>query len=240
MRAARASASSRVCPARQRMKARTGRVAGGERSLIRLPLESADSGVLEAGHSLFVEFLRDVLDAFLHLLHGQRRDEVGDETLSQLFQHSGRSSVGIAIDRAARGIESVRVDLRELQREAIGDSVVAHGVGEPDRVLRRDRVEVLCVDVPTLLELSFVPPASLDPVAAPRGRHLFLDVADDILDALHLGIGKVRDLEHVSPAPREMTVSIEESRGRGAAREVDDPRILSRELSDLGVGADGE
>ncbi len=138
------------------------------------------------------------------------------------------------------GIGSVRVDLRELQREAIGDSVVAHGVGEPDRVLRRDCVEVFGVDVPTLLELSFVPPASLNPVAAPRGRHLFLDIADDILDALHLGVGKVRDLEHVGPAPREMAVGVEESRGRGAAREIDDPRILSRELSDLGIRADGE
>jgi hypothetical protein len=37
-----------------------------------------------------------------------------------------------------------------------------------------------------------------------------------------------------------MTVRIEESRGRGAAREVDDPCVFSRELPDVRIGADGE
>src|SRR3989304_3158144 len=116
MRAARASASSMVLPPAPP------------------PLRRADAGILQPGHPFLVELLRDVLDALLDLIDRQLRNESGDETLGPLLQDAGGCSVRIAIDGPARRIGSVLGDVRELQREAVADAVVAHGVREPHRV----------------------------------------------------------------------------------------------------------
>ena len=210
-----------------------------QHALIALPLGKADAGILEPGHPFFVQRLRNVLDAASQLFCSRWRDEVGNEGHRRFFENACRCAVGIAIDRAAGRIRRRLRDPRELERERVRDAVMAHRMRQPYRVFRGDCIEVRSVDVASFRELALVPSMALYPTAVFEHFTLLVDHAGNVVDAFRVWVAQVEQVQEVGSTPGTMAMSVQKSRRRGLAAQVDALGLRTGQRLDLGVRADG-
>ena len=141
----------------------------------------------------------------------------------------------VAVDRASGRVRGVLVDAGELERDRVGDAVVAHRVREPHRVLRRHRVEVRGVDVALLFELALVPARTLDPLARLGLLGAEAHEPRRIRGALDVRIAQVHDVEKLDASPGEVHVGVEEAGRDRAAGELDPFGAFTSEALDLGT-----
>src|SRR5262249_4632800 len=151
-------------------------------------------------------------------------------------EDTGRSAVGRTIDGAGLGILRLAGDVRKAQRRGVRYAVMAGGVGEPNRVVRGDFVEVGGGDVTPLGEFAFVPASALNPCARFAGCDFFADQLDGFGD--RFDGSKIDGIELIGGV--EVAMGVDEAGSGGAAVEIDDAGVLRGELADLLVGADGD
>src|SRR5579864_4608039 len=98
---------------------------GIEQLPIRIPCRLVDERVLDCGDALPVQRLERGQYAVAPLLGRRRGDQVRDELLRRLLQHTARTARSVAIDRAAWRSACRRADFCESQRVAVGCAIVS-------------------------------------------------------------------------------------------------------------------
>ena len=98
------------------------------------------------------------------------------------LEDAGGVAVGVAVNRTGARIGCGSSDVRKPERERVGNSVMAGGVGEPDGVVRGNRVEIGGCDVAMLGELALVPSRARDPFSRLNQSDLGLYTGDDFSD----------------------------------------------------------
>ena len=119
-----------------------------------------DGRVLDGRHALAMQIVDDLQDAGALLFGGRRRDEVDHCILRRFLEHPRGCPVRVAIDGAGGRIRRARVDLRQAQRDGVGDAIVSAGVHQPHAARQACLHPSRC-------------PAAIHPASAsrsPRGR----------------------------------------------------------------------
>ena len=101
-------------------------------------------------------------------------------------ENAGGRAVVCAVNHTARRVGCVAGDPRQFQRCAVGNTVVAHGVGKPGGVLAGNRIDIGGIEVTALLEFAFVPAAPEDPVPWLDNRHPLTDPSANVADVPHV------------------------------------------------------
>ena len=211
---------------------------GIEQLPIRIPCRLVDERVLDCGDALPVQRLERGQYAVAPLLGRRRGDQVRDELLRRLLQHTARTARSVAIDRAAWRSACRPADFCESQRVAVGCAIVSGRVLEPHGIVRCHRIQIARKDVATLGKLAFVPAFTLEPF--PR-----LELADSHAHALHdlCNVGRIAQLnvvELTQPAIGYMGMRVDETRGGRAPVQVDHARVRTLQREDCGVTAHRE
>ena len=128
--------------------------------------------------------------------------------------------MGIAVDGAGGGVRCGGSDVGQFEGERVGDSVVAGGVDEPDRIVGGNGVEIGGGDVAVFGELAFVPAGAADPFARLHESDLGLDPGDDF--SYRSRIRELDAVEFFDACLSDVGVGIDQARRCGTTVEVDD------------------
>src|SRR5271167_399816 len=151
-----------------------------EEGFVRIPVDLFDVRVFDGGHAFAVQQLLNVKNPLSHLFGGGDWDEAGDRLHGRHFlEDAGGVAVGVAVNRTGAWIGCGNSDVRKLERERVGNSVMAGGVGEPDGVVRGNGVEIGGRDVAVFGELALVPSRARDPFSGLNKSDFGLYSGDD-------------------------------------------------------------
>jgi hypothetical protein len=215
-----------------------GELPGIEQRPIRIPDRRVDERVLERGDALAVQRFQKRSDPVAAMLGTRRRDQLRDELLRVLFQHTARLALGTAIDGATLRIARGRGDPGEPQRVAVGDTVVTCGVLEPHRIVRCHGVQIGRQDIAVLGELALIPSLTQEPFTRLEPGNSRAHAPHHLGNAP--GIAQLNVIHLTEAAIGHVCVRVDETGGRRAAVQIEDARLRTLEGEDRGVGAHGD
>ncbi len=200
-----------------------------------IPTVLADAGILDGGHPFAVEALDDLEHAGTDIPRViRRRHHARDEPGGRFFQHAGWLTAGVAVDRAGWRIFRFLRDPGELEREAVGHTVVTGSVPEPHGVVRGGLIQIAREDIAALGELSFVPTGATHPDTRLQSCGPRADSGDDVGHALDRGVTQVQQVDVFL----KVTMRVDQPRRRRPAMEIDHSRLRTDHGLDALVRAD--
>ncbi len=117
---------------------------------VRVPDGLFDVRVFHRGHAFAMEGIDHPENSVSPLLRSWRRNEIADRVHRGLLQDAGWCSLRIAIDGAGGRIFRFGGDVGQSQCFMVGYAVMSRGVGQPDRIVGRDFIQVGGQDVAAL------------------------------------------------------------------------------------------
>ncbi len=183
-------------------------------------LRPADACLDRARHAACQERLPAEHQRLGDLVLRRFADRRPDVLEGRLTQHPGRFAVLVAIDRAAVRVGRRGGDPGESKRAAIGDADVVAGADKQDRMIRRNRIEIVPRRVTLLLQARLIVAATDDPGTRWAVIHRTPDKGDQVPDR------SVRRRSEIEVGQREpdrhrVSVGIVQTRRRGSAVEID-------------------
>ena len=203
---------------------------------VRIPLGLRYRGVLHCRHALSVQKADAVQYAGALLRRRRGRHQVQHHIHGRFLEDSGGGALCIPVDRAGLRVLRVLVDLRQAQRRCVGNSVVAGGMHQPHRIVRRHRVEIAGQQVASFRELALIPTVTLQPFAGPQFRKPRPHPAHGLRDRRH--VAQVHVIELIDSGLRDVCMAVDEAGSRRPAVQIDAPRRRARQPQHLGIRAD--
>ena len=154
----------------------------------------------------------------------------------RIFQNAGGLARRIFFDHAAVRIGAVARDAGEFQRRAVDGDQVPADVIEINRIIGRDRVEIVAIDVPMLRELRIVPARPGDPLPFRRFGRPLAHHRNDVGNRMDFRISDIKLIAQNPFGPlHRMCMYIYQTGQNGLAAQIDDLRARAGAARDLFV-----
>ena len=129
-------------------------------------------------------------------------------------------------------------DVGQLEGKRVGNSVVASGVYQPNRIVRRHSIEICGSHVAAFGKFTFVPTRAGHPFAGFQLGHFIFYAGHNF--SHRRCVGEPNAKKFIDSSVGNMSVRIDESGCRGAPVKIDDAsaRILACKFQDFRVGTD--